>query len=298
MIIDYDISMACRQGPRELIEDNAFGLKLDHPFNDGNSVMIFGVLDGVGGHAGGHIASAIGTTSLTSSLATSLVSRCASSANGPLDGAWNGLDEEHLAAAFTIANDEILCVARTNASLSNMASTAVCGVVTGNRLVLGWAGDSRAYRLRRGNLTQLTRDHSQVQGLIDRGLITATEAEHHPDRHVITNHLGCRGCFAPEILVSMLQDGDRLLLCTDGVHDVLVGDALTRLLNSRDFDGLADVIVDQAIRAATTDNATALCIRVRARCLPTHQSVHTLVGDYAQNLADIVHRHQLQEIQT
>ena len=87
MNLNYDICIACRQGPRASIEDIAFGLTLDHPFNSDPSVMIFGVLDGVGGQAGGHIASAIGTTSLTSSLATLLISRCASRANDPLDGA-------------------------------------------------------------------------------------------------------------------------------------------------------------------------------------------------------------------
>lgn len=310
MMTEHAICMACQQGPRTSIEDNAFSIRLDHPFNTDEPVLAFGVLDGVGGHAGGHIASSIGTTSISSSLTTQCISRYASSANEhpaslgisePPEDDPSWFTEEYLLHALEMANEEIVSVAQTHAWLSQMATTAVCGVLASSRAILGWAGDSRAYLLHHDQIRQLTRDHSQIQLLIDEGLLSPAEADHHPDQHVITSYLGCRDGFTAESITCTVETGDTLLLCTDGVHDVLDQQALAQLLGETDdqgFPDLADVIVERAIEAGTTDNATALCIRVCGHPRQTHHPTRTLVGDYAALLAEMAHRHQLKEITT
>lgn len=301
MTHEHLISMACQQGPRGSIEDNAFSIKLDHPFNEGSPVLAFGVLDGAGGHAGGHVASAIGTTTLSSTLTSQYIGQYASGAKDPPGASgveWGGFAEEDLLDVLRTANEEILTVASTHDSLARMASTVVCGILSEDQVILAWAGDSRASILHRGQLRQLTRDHSQVQLLIDEGLLSPDQAQRHPDRHVITCYLGCREGFAPEAVTCNVEPGDTILLCTDGVHDVLDEQALTRLIDGTDdraFPDLADVIVDRAIEAGTTDNATALCLRVCGHSVALDTPTNTLIGDYAQRLADTARRCQLQE---
>lgn len=128
-----------------------------------------------------------------------------------------------------------------------------------DQLLLGHTGDSRAYLLRAGTLTRMTRDDSLVQVLVDRGLITAEEAGHHPNRNVITASL--RGDAADPVFVSAVeyQAGDRWLLCSDGVSDYVPEDELRDLLGTAPtVETAAEWIVRVANEAGTRDNVTAV----------------------------------------
>ena len=121
------------------------------------------------------------------------------------------------------------------------------------------AGDSRAYLYREGRLTQLTHDHSYVQELVDCGTITPEEAEHHPQKNIITRALGVDYRLDPDTTSLTLHPGDRLLLCSDGLTNLVPQPALEKLLAGRQiFYELPDRLIEAANAAGGTDNITAL----------------------------------------
>ena len=131
-------------------------------------------------------------------------------------------------------------------SLAGMGTTAVCALVRGGKAYLSHAGDSRAYLYRDGKLAQLTHDHSYVQELVDCGTITQEQAEHHPQKNIITRALGVDYRLEPEFTSCPVQQGDLLLLCTDGLTNVLPKDKMEELLTKGGFYDIPDRLVDAA----------------------------------------------------
>ena len=133
-----------------------------------------------------------------------------------------------------------------------MGTTAVCALVRGGT----------AYLCREGKLTQLTHDHSYVQELVDCGTITPEEAEHHPQKNIITRALGVDYRLEPEFTSCPVQQGDLLLLCTDGLTNVLPKDKMEELLTKGGFYDIPDRLVDAANAGGGPDNITALLLGV------------------------------------
>lgn len=127
---------------------------------------------------------------------------------------------------FAAAEARIAQQARIEGAV--IGATAVAALIRDNQAVLAWAGDARAYLLRGGALTRLTRDHSVVQELIDAGRLSEAQARHHPQANVVTRAVGIGA--HPEFTELRLMAGDRLLLCSDGLSHVLPDPALTRAL--------------------------------------------------------------------
>ena len=147
-------------------------------------------------------------------------------------------------------------------SLAGMGTTAVCALVRGGKAYLSHAGDSRAYLYRDGKLAQLTHDHSYVQELVDCGTITQEQAEHHPQKNIITRALGVDYRLEPEFTTVALQAGDVLLLCTDGLTNAVPTEQLEQLLRSGSFYDLPDVLIRTANENGGPDNITALLVGV------------------------------------
>ena len=124
------------------------------------------------------------------------------------------------------------------------------------------AGDSRAYLCRGGKLTQLTHDHSYVQELVDCGTITEEEAEHHPQKNIITRALGVDYRLEPEVTSVQLQAKDLLLLCSDGLTNMVPVEQMEQLLAQGPFYDLPDRLVDAANENGGSDNITALLLAV------------------------------------
>jgi serine/threonine protein phosphatase Stp1 len=169
--------------------------------------------------------------------------------------------EQQLAAlheAVTAANAAIYAEAQENGS--RMGSTIVACVSRGDRLAFLWAGDSRAYRLRDGQLQQLTRDHTQVQELVERGELTADQAARHPMSHVLVRAVGVTAEIDLEISNHSIVDGDIILLCSDGIYDALDESEIVELLarrgDARDLTSMTELAVNQGAR----DNVTAIAI--------------------------------------
>ena len=173
-----------------------------------------------------------------------------------------GDEEKFLKRALTGANRFVFQKASREEELAGMGTTAVCALVRGGNAFICHAGDSRAYLVRDGKLTQLTHDHSYVQELVDCGTITVEEAEHHPQKNIITRALGVDYRLEPEFATAQLHSGDILLLCSDGLTNAVPREQLEQLLRTGKFYDLPDLLIRTANENGGPDNITALLLCV------------------------------------
>lgn len=203
------------------------------------------VADGMGGHAGGDIASSVAVAHLA-----------------PLDDEAHGPDDAlaELASALSSAHEELLALAEENPELAGLGTTVTAVLRSGNKLAMAHIGDSRAYLLRDGRLTQVTTDHSFVQHLVNTGKLTPEEAEHHPQRSVLLRVLGDFDMeIVPDLSVREARSGDRWLLCSDGLSGVVSHETLgDTLRDTEDADRCADTLVELALRGGAPDNVTVV----------------------------------------
>ncbi|MDR1271384.1 MAG: Stp1/IreP family PP2C-type Ser/Thr phosphatase [Clostridiales Family XIII bacterium] len=218
---------------------------------------IYAVADGVGGLSSGEVASRKAVDSIEEFIAAN-----------PLSGADN-LDGKYrenwmrgyFARCLQKANSEILSLAMDHPQYLNMATTIVLMYMDVESLYIVNMGDSRAYILRDGQLGQLTVDHTYVNSLVEAGAITRNEARFHPKKNMITKALGAGRNADPEFHRFDLHEGDRLLLCSDGLHEELSDDEIARIL--RQDGDLTDVcrhLVDAANKNGGSDNITLVCV--------------------------------------
>ena len=211
-----------------------------HLVRDGDG--LWAVADGMGGHEGGEWASGRIVRALEEAeLGESLESACAAAAE-----------------AIRAANGEILAEARERGR--QMGSTAVVLIVRGARYAILWVGDSRAYLMRGGRLVALSRDHSQVQEMVARGLMTAEQAIGHPMGHILSRAVGVQAAVEVDSVEGELQGGDVFLLSSDGLHGV-AGDAdIERQLGRDAPDRALDRLVDLALERGAPDNVTGIAV--------------------------------------
>ena len=202
------------------------------------------VADGVGGQEAGEIASHIAVETLAKA-------------------APEFADAEQLAAAVRQANMAIIKGVESGIGKPTMATTVTAAIIDGSNLVVAQVGDSRAYILRGKNLSRITRDHSLMEALIESGQITEEEARTHPNRSVITRALGSDPGTEPDIYELTVNDGDRVLLCSDGLHG-MVDDARIHdiLLANPDPQKAADALVEEAKANGGHDNITVIVANI------------------------------------
>jgi PPM family protein phosphatase len=221
----------------------------------GDGTLGLGLLaDGMGGYNAGEVASQMAVSLIHADLGNWL--------GRHTPGAQVPDIRRALEACVSKANRAIHGAAQANPAYAGMGTTLVAGVFQGARLVLGHVGDSRCYRWRHGQLTQITRDHSLLQEQLDAGLISAAEAAHSPNRNLVTRAMGVEGSVAPEIRDFTVSPGDIYLMCSDGLSD---------LVDDRDIAGVlaagapladsAGQLVRQAIAQGGHDNVTVLLIQ-------------------------------------
>jgi len=136
-------------------------------------------------------------------------------------------------------------------------------VLSGSRFILGHIGDSRTYRLRRGELKQLTTDHSLVQEQLDQGLITQEEADHHSFKNIILRAVGIKKNPALDILRGNVFSGDLFLLCSDGLTDMVGEDVIKAHLVSRtDITDKVDRLIQEANAKGGKDNISVVMAKI------------------------------------
>ncbi|TXI15509.1 MAG: Stp1/IreP family PP2C-type Ser/Thr phosphatase [Roseateles sp.] len=214
--------------------------------------------DGMGGYNAGEVASQM----LTSFIATELgrwLKEAGRSARAP---------EVRRAMDICVdnANRAIFNAANTNPRYAGMGTTLVLGVFRPEGLLLGHVGDSRGYRLRDGQLTQITRDHSLLQEQIDAGLLTAEEAALSSNKNLVTRAVGVEDAVLMELHLHEVQPGDLFLLCSDGLSDMLDDNRLAQLLNAHaTLPEAAQALVDAANNNGGRDNIALVLARAEGR---------------------------------
>ena len=215
--------------------------------------------DGLGGYNAGEVASTMAVSSLLSSLSKKLAD--ANESATLFDPA------AELAAALVAMNTTIFRAALNSTAYEGMATTVVIGWFLAGRLWVAHAGDSRLYRMRNNALTQITRDHSFSQELLDAGMVTEEEARLLPAKNLVTRALGAAADLEPEVHDYDIEPGDIFMLCSDGLTEMVSHPDIGEMLVScgTDIRDAARRLIDLANEAGGRDNTSVIVIRVDAR---------------------------------
>lgn len=224
---------------------------------------LFIVADGMGGHVAGEVASRLSVAALVASVEfTQDDEEAASLTADPV----LGIAGARLRDAFRHASRRLVEAVRGDAALRGMATTASAVLVQGTQAAIGHIGDSRVYLARDGRVERLTDDHSWVEEQVRAGMLDRRVAERHPWRNVVTRALS--GNEEPQVdyRALPLRAGDRLLLCSDGLHGVIGEARLADALDGqeRDLDALCRRLVDEANAAGGPDNVTLVVLAIHA----------------------------------
>ncbi|WP_374945105.1 PP2C family protein-serine/threonine phosphatase [Sphingomonas sp.] len=146
------------------------------------------------------------------------------------------------------------------AANKQMGTTAVVVHCDGDDVLLLWVGDSRIYRLRGTELAQMTRDHTMVQDLVDRGALDPHEAETHPMSHVLSRAVGTEPELRYDSVVDKAQAGDRYLLCSDGLTKVVSDPLMAAILSAGSIEAAADRLIAEALERGAPDNTTLVVL--------------------------------------
>lgn len=208
---------------------------------------LIAVADGVGGGPSGEVASEIVIRAL----------RALDTEPRPEDGA------AALRAAFDAANEGLREAIEADPGLAGMGTTLTALFADGDGLDLVHVGDSRAYALRDGSLTQLTRDDTYVQGLVDQGVISKDEARAHPQRSLVTQAVH-GATVNPTFAVVTPEPGDRFLVCSDGLSDYVTEEDIARTLREQsDLEACAHQLVQLALAEGAPDNVSVIVADVQ-----------------------------------
>lgn len=210
--------------------------------------------DGMGGHNAGEVASELAVTSISDALAEVLSPEIK-----------DGCDmdfEEAVHEAVVFANDEINQHAKTHPECSGMGTTIVMTLFHDNSVILASVGDSRIYRFRKGELKQVTTDHSLVQEMIDNGYMSEEEAQNSTNRNLITRALGIAEEVKVDVTQSAIEKDDIYLLCSDGLSDMITDEQIfSALVKTRqDLKRASEELVKLAKDHGGHDNVSVILV--------------------------------------
>ncbi|HZL18336.1 MAG TPA: protein phosphatase 2C domain-containing protein [Polyangia bacterium] len=220
------------------------------------------VCDGMGGRAAGDVAAQLAAASIKQELRA--------------QGDSVGQSPDHsLKRAVLGANQAILDEAEAHPAERGMGTTCTAALISPDRLAIVQVGDSRAYLLREGRLRTLTRDQTLAADLVDRGALKPEDVAHFPYRHVLAQALGTGAEVSPVVSNVDLQEGDRVLLCSDGLHGPVPAQTIEKILSgTRDPAQVAEELIAAALAAGGPDNVTV----VVADCGPLSSRRNTTPG--------------------
>jgi protein phosphatase len=220
------------------------------------------VSDGIGGHRAGEVAAEMAVESISHMVAQS-------DAHSPL---------AILDHAIQVTSDAIAARAKDDSQRLGMGTTCACAWVIGSRLYIASVGDSRVYLLRNGSLMQLTTDHTWVQEAVEKGILTPQEAPRHPNVHVIRRYLGSPRTPHADVRLRLAKEetdtqarsnqglpllaGDVILLCTDGLTDMLTDEEIESAVSGMDIQPAAQRLVSAACDRGGKDNITVVMMLV------------------------------------
>jgi len=245
---DLRVAALTDRGQVRDANEDAFHADLAAPERAVTHGHLFLVADGMGGHAAGEVASATARDEVLRDYYAA-----------PLGA--DADPREGLRRAFLAANREIIEGRGRDANHHDMGTTCTAVVVRDGRFWVAHVGDSRAYRWRAGRLQRLTRDHNWAEELLEAGRIDPSEAMTHLGRHMLTRALGIDRDLRADIHEArVLEPGDRLLLCSDGLTGVVSEEEITAILGVDDLARASTELIETANRAGGPDNITVVLI--------------------------------------
>lgn len=212
--------------------------------------IVFAVVcDGMGGAKGGNVASSIAVRVIAERIA---------------DGYRENMSEQSmrymLESAVAAANVEVFDTAMSEEELHGMGTTVVAAVFSQRSGVVAHVGDSRAYLVTEEQIEQVTTDHSVVQAMVEKGQLTQTEAKNHPRKHFITRALGVENTVECDIREIRIPEGGLLLICTDGLTNMVETEEIQKTALSCSLEDVADTLIGAANMAGGSDNITVVAI--------------------------------------
>jgi len=209
---------------------------------------LFMVADGLGGHAAGEVASRMAVDTVETHILAS----------------YESLEKlrEDITRAIKEANRVIFEESRRNISRRGMGTTIVVAKIEGEKAIIGHVGDSRAYHVRDGKIVQLTEDHTIVEEYVRMGLLSRKDAQYHPYRHVLSRSVGTAGAVDVDIIELDLHPGDVLLLCTDGLTNMLTDGEILDIIISHlpDTEKITHTLIREANERGGIDNITVITV--------------------------------------
>ena len=229
---------------RQINEDFYYISSEDEP------IKLFIVADGMGGYNGGEIASKLAVDSARGYIQSNF-----ESAKNDKESLLNLVKNSSMYANMIVYEK-----AMKNEELKNMGTTLDICLIYENKAFISHIGDSRVYRIRKDFLRRLTKDHSYVQQLVDEGKITKEESINHPKKNMLIKALGCTEYIEPDVTVKGFIKGDIMLMCTDGLTNMIPENEILKILKEN-LDDPSKVLVDRANELGGLDNITAVIIK-------------------------------------
>jgi len=277
---------------RSLDEDSIAVIDFSGFYESRDVKKIFAVVaDGMGGYSKGEVASHLATKTISENILPLL-----------LDKRVEGKDfQEALRESFRKANEKIMDHALGHPECIGMGTTASAVVIDGAQLYVGHVGDTRVYVIK-NKITQITKDHSLVQGLLDKEEITPEEARNHPQKNVITRAIGVGSKLEVDVFCKTLEEGDYVLLCCDGlVNEVEDQEIMRMVLDSERLQDACDELVNLANKRGGRDNISVVVIgpievpeagEVIEEGPPTHPVVRALEHELVPDIASEAREHK------
>lgn len=221
---------------------------------------LFVVADGMGGHAAGEVASRIAVDTVSEvmlGMQDPEETRLLTDVKDPGD-----MLRERLRYAMNQAALNIRRAVDENPAYLGMGTTLVMVIVEDDQAHLAHVGDSRAYLFRDGRIQRLTRDHTVVQQEVDAGRLTPELARIVPHKNILTKSVGYHGPVDPDTSTRMLESGDVIILCSDGLNDAVEDSEIETTASKTAAEDLPEVLVKQAIEQGTQDNITVVVVAI------------------------------------
>lgn len=243
----------------------------DSTLSDAQEGLVI-LADGMGGYKAGEVASAIAVSSIHHEILSGL----AKIHRGKIDeNSGLSLESEVIKNAIILVNSEIYNTAQTDEACQGMGTTIIVVLFHDNKCTIGHVGDSRVYRKRGESFAQITKDHSLIQELIDRGLYSPEEAVKHAPKNLVTRAMGIDSQVEVDIGEENVQAGDIYMLCSDGLNDMVVDEEIH--LTLRKYSANLVQAGNQLVRLANSkggkDNISIILVRILEEFSSSNESI-------------------------
>lgn len=220
--------------------------------NENEGIKLFILADGMGGANAGEMASATAVKVVKNYIRNNFIK---------IERTKEQL-ERLIKSAMKEANKEVYRLSKDNPEYSGMGTTLIIALIYRGRIHIGHIGDSRVYRVRQNIFRQLTKDHSYVQSLVKQGAITLEEAKHHPQKNVLLKVLGCEEKIDPDIFTKGFIKGDIILICSDGLHNMVDDKYIYEIIMKNIFDVrvACKKLIEKANSNGGSDNISCIII--------------------------------------